>query len=138
MTYRILAFLYRKPSISPDEFKQHYEANHIPLLKRLTGPDFPLTHTRRYIARKSVDQPVEGASERNAKTPATVFVGSQADFDYDAVVELTFADEAAFQAFHAKLTSPEVAKELGEDEERFINRAKLRVVALGDVVETAK
>jgi hypothetical protein len=140
MTFQVLVVAYRKPGLSLAEFKELYE-NHVRLLQRLSGPDFPLTHARRYIAR--TEQPETAAAEdasqhRNAKTPATVLIGSPADFDYDAIAELTFADQVAFQGFAAKIGAPKVAKEIAEDEEKFLDRPKLGVVVLGDVVETAR
>lgn len=135
MTFKILLIVYRKPGLTPDEFKQKYE-NHVQLVKRLAGDDFPLSHTRRYIARTVVDE-ADGDGV-NAKTPATVIIGSQDAFPYDAVAELTFTDQAAFQAFGAKMMSPPASEELAVDEEGFLDRPKLQIVVLGDVVETTK
>jgi hypothetical protein len=50
MTFSILIFNYRKPGVSPAEFRTECEAL-IPLLKEITGEHFPLTHTRRYLHR---------------------------------------------------------------------------------------
>lgn len=105
MPFKVLVYAYRKPGVSPDDFKNHYEA-HIDLFKRLTGDDFPLSHRRIYIARSSVETTSDGASSRNATTPATVIVGQQSDYDYDCLAELTFSDAAAWEACVAKVRSP--------------------------------
>lgn len=137
MTLKVFIYAYRKPGISLEDFKKHYEA-HVELIKRLSGDDFPLSHKRNYIARSSVENTPEGATTRNATTPATVLVGQQSDFDFDAYAEVTFADQAAFQAFGAKVYAPEAAAQIAADEEQFLDRSKLGIAMLGDVIETTK
>ncbi|GMG50995.1 unnamed protein product [Aspergillus oryzae var. brunneus] len=90
------------------------------------------------IARNTVEAPVEGASDRNPLTPATVLVGQQTDFDFDAYAELTFADQAAFQAFGAKLYAPDAAAQIAADEEKWLDKSKLAMAMLGDVIETTR
>lgn len=134
--YRILFFAFRKPGTTPAQFRTHYEENHMTKIKEMTGQHFPLSHVRRYIHRTSVASvsPDNGATERNANTPATILSGTQADFDYDAIVEMTFEDEEAFQAFYGILKEPENAKWIADDEETFLDRTKLPpVVVLGDI-----
>lgn len=58
------------------------------------------------------------------------------EFGFDATAELTFADQAALQAFRARLSCPEVASQIAADEETFLDREKLKVAVLEDVVET--
>ncbi|OJJ70164.1 hypothetical protein ASPBRDRAFT_32040 [Aspergillus brasiliensis CBS 101740] len=140
MSVRVLIYAYRKPGLDLQTFKDRYEA-HIELVKRLSGDDFPLSHKRTYIARTTIEQQPpagEGNSTRNAFTPATVLVGQQTDFDFDAYAELTFADQAAFQTFSAKVMAPEAAAQIAADEEGFLDRSKLGIALLGDVVETTK
>jgi hypothetical protein len=137
MSVRAFLFAYRKPGLSPEDFKRHYEA-HIDLVKRLAGNDFPLSHRRSYIARSTVEAASDDTSPHNATTPATVIAGKQLDFDFDAVAELTFANQAAFQAFTAKIYAPDIAAQLAADEEKFLDRSKLSIVMLGDVIETTK
>lgn len=50
MTFSILIFNYRKPGVTPAEFRTACEAL-IPVVKEITGEHFPLTHTRRYLLR---------------------------------------------------------------------------------------
>jgi len=56
---------------------------------RSRGPLFPISHTRTYLQR----------SEAGDEYPATVLVGGQADFKYDAFAELKFKDGAALEHF---------------------------------------
>jgi hypothetical protein len=137
MPFKVLVYAYRKPGVSPDDFKNHYEA-HIDLFKRLTGDDFPLSHRRIYIARSSVETTSDGASSRNATTPATVIVGQQSDYDYDCLAELTFSDAAAWEACVVKVRSPEIGAQIAADEDKFYDRSKTGVLVIGDVTETIK
>ncbi|KAJ5992800.1 hypothetical protein N7451_008524 [Penicillium sp. IBT 35674x] len=135
MPSKILAHAYRKPGVSTEDFKKHYEA-HVDLIKRLSGDDFPLSHKRTYIVRQTVDVVPEGATSSNATTPAVVLVGQQSEFDFDAYAELTFTDEQALHAFVQKIRAPEAADQIAADEELFLDRSKFAVVVLGDVSET--
>lgn len=133
MTYRLLYLAYRKPGTSPAHFRAHYENIHMPKIKQMTGHLFPLSHVRKYVHRTATSTNNE-CTERNSDTPATVLSGVQADFDYDALVEMTFEDEAAFQAFYGMLSEPGNAEWIARDEETFLDRVKAPpVVVLGDV-----
>ncbi|KAI3008351.1 hypothetical protein CBS147482_5387 [Aspergillus niger] len=139
MSVRVIIYAYRKPGLDLQIFKDRYEA-HIELVKRLSGDDFPLSHKRMYIARTTIKnsqtEESNNNSTRNALTPATVLVGRQTDFDFDAYAELTFADQTAFQTFSTKVMAPEAAAQIAADEEGFLDRSKLGIALLGDVVET--
>ena len=134
MSYRILLLAYRKPGTTPEEFKAHYEGTHMPLVRALAGEHYPLSHTRRYIHRA----PGRGETERNAQYPASIIMGTQADFDFDAISELTFEDQAAFQSFFDFMTQPENAAKLAADEELFLDRSKMPIVIVGDCIETKR
>lgn len=134
MPYIVLIFAHRKPGLSPAEFKSHYESSHVPLVQSLAGPLFPRSHTRRYIQR--VQGSTEGSTD-NASHPAVVLVGTPADFEYDAFAELVFDDETAFQAFFACVSQVEAAGRIAEDEEKFLDRAKMRVVLVDDCTVTS-
>lgn len=133
MTYSILIFAFRKQGTTPEEFRAHYENSHVPLVKDIGGDHFPLSHTRHYIDR--APGKADG-TERNAHYPASVLVGTQADFDYDSIAELTFADVTAFQTFFALCQQPDNAARLQADEEQFLDRAKMTVVAVGETLVT--
>ncbi|KAI6088779.1 EthD domain-containing protein [Hypoxylon rubiginosum] len=134
MPHTILFFVSRKQGISMEEFKTQYENDLLPLLKEVAGPHFPLEHTRRYI--KRTEGQGKEATPRNPDTPAQVLVGAQADFDYDAIIELKFASEAAFGQFFQFVHTPEKAARVTAVEDRFMDRSQMRGVVLGDVVAT--
>ncbi|KAL8658902.1 MAG: hypothetical protein Q9202_007371 [Teloschistes flavicans] len=122
MPYTILAFITRRPTLSPSEFSSHYENTHIPLLRSLMGPTFPTSHTRFYLARTAPP----------AADPV-VYAGAKEDFDYDVCAKLVFEDEAAFGRFFERMMVPEVKARIEEDEELFLDRERFRSVAVGDV-----
>jgi hypothetical protein len=137
MSFSILIFAYRKPGISPAEFKSHHEEINIPLAKSLAEDTFPNKHIRRYIHRP--ESPVsEMTGNTNANYPATVLVGTPKYFDYDSISELVFDDEAAFHKFFAVVRQSEVAAKLAVDEEIFLDRGRMTAVVLGDCTVTEK
>ena len=123
MPYNILIFVTRKSGISHVEFKKHYETTHIPLLQLYGGEHFPNSHKRHYL-------------QFNENNEPTVVQGNKAAFDFDAIAEVSFNDEAAFQAFLAALRVEEASKTLRMDEEKFSDGEKMRIVVVGDVQET--
>lgn len=96
---------------------------------------FPLSHTRRYIHR-TVGK-AEG-TERNAKSPASVLMGTQADFEYDALAELTFPDAGAFQTFFSIAQQPKNAARIAADEEKFLDRSKSKCPSFSFLVPSLK
>jgi hypothetical protein len=135
MPITAIIYAYRKPGLSLEDFKKHYEA-HVDLVKKLAGDSFPSSHKRSYIARTTVTTPPDDATTRNAFTPATVLSGQQSDFDFDAYAELTFPDQAAFGAFHARVTAADAAAQIAADEGKFLDRSRLGIAMVGDVLET--
>ncbi|KAK4175368.1 EthD domain-containing protein [Triangularia setosa] len=120
--YSIIIFVNRKSNISPEQFKDHWENTHVPLLQSLAGPRFPLSHIRHYLARDSA----------NSTYPLNLLVGKPQDINFDAFAVVTFASEEAFRDFIPTMSLPEVA----EDEDRFTDREKMRAVVLGYRNET--
>jgi len=122
MTFTFLVYVWRKPGLSPAQFKHYYETVHIPLVTSIVGDSWPLTHVRRYTALKE-----------DSSGPS-VMLGDPTSFDYDVLVEETFEDEGAFQRFYDVVRHPDHAKTIEEDEDRFLDRARMRVVVVGDIV----
>jgi len=125
MPYIIHLIAFRKPGLSPSEFKAHYETSHIPLIKSLTGPLFPKSHARKYI-------------QRSEDGTASVLVGDQTSFQYDALSELVFEDEESFGKFFAKISEEGVREKIQADEEHFLETGKMRAVIIGEAVVTER
>ena len=129
MTFTVLLVLYRKPSLAPAAFRAHYETRHLPLLRELAGPTFPLRHVRHYVARDE---------DRAPDYPATALIGAPSDFAYDALTELVFADAAAFAEFSTTTGTPEARARLAEDEAEFMAEGTMRAVVVGETVVAEK
>ncbi|KAF2662134.1 hypothetical protein K491DRAFT_686627 [Lophiostoma macrostomum CBS 122681] len=128
MTFCVLLFITRKPTLSPTEFRSHWDTKHVELLKSIAGSDFPLTHTRQYISR----------TDQYGFWNAAVLVGAQEDFTYDGIAELVFEDEAAFQSFFGIVSAPEAAAKISADEDTFMVREKMKAVVLGETSVTSR
>lgn len=81
MAFRAMLVIFRKPDISPEAFKEHYEEIHVPLLKSLAGNEFP-KHTRNYVQRSSSSDEI---GTHGPTFPASVIFGTQEDFPYDCL-----------------------------------------------------
>jgi hypothetical protein len=110
MTHTIVAQIKRKPTLTPHDFRHYYDTVHVPLLKSLVGPAFPLTHTRHYITRLA-ESPFPAVRYREG------FKGSEVDFD--AVTIMVFRDTAHFDHFREVFFRESVQKSMREDEEKF-------------------
>ncbi|MCJ1441552.1 MAG: hypothetical protein MMC23_002041 [Stictis urceolatum] len=136
MPYTALLYASRKPGTSPAQFREHWENKHLPLVKSLSGPDFPLSHTRYYLQRS--EDPIGSGGPANRNTPAAVLAGLQEDFDHDGFAILTFEDEAAFQRFYGKVSEATAAAKIAADEENFLDRTKLMIVLIGETTTTRR
>lgn len=131
MSFTFFLFITRKPTLTPTEFKTHWDTVHIPLLQSIAGEDFPISHTRHYIARPP-QQNIDGT------WPAAVLVGGQEDFPYDGIAELVFENEKAFQRFMGKVSEPEAAARIAADEEMFGVREAMRAVVKAGTSVTSR
>ena len=135
MPFTILIYSTRKSGITPAAFKSHYESRHVPLVQSLTGAHFPRSHKRFYIQRTEREVDADDGSD---KYPATVLVGAQPDFQYDAFAELTFEDAERFQTFMEIVGRDEARERLARDEEVFLDRGRLTAVVVGETVVTER
>jgi hypothetical protein len=102
-----LTFLFkRKPDMTPEQFRDHYEKRHVPLALRLL-PYFS-DYARNYIRHDLAYRP-EGLGVDNAP-------------QFDVVTEVTFATDADYDLMMKQLADPAVSRQIIEDEERFMDR----------------
>jgi EthD domain len=105
--YRVFGFLTKRDGLSMPEFTDYYKNHHVPLL--LSRAPKPPVHTRRYV----------NQDEEFMKTGLRV--------DFDCMVEVAFADEAAFLAYMGKLFGPEAVDDaVAVDEAKFLDRSRTR------------
>ena len=132
--FKIIWFLKRKPGITHDQFKHHYETSHALLGQKYLG-HLMLSYKRNYCTTFSGRSPNEKGE---------LVFGPMA-WDYDCITEWIMPDEAAFDAMLALLGDPVIGKVFYEDEEHFLDRAATKMVRCdardtgpGDGAETLK
>ncbi|KAF2468318.1 uncharacterized protein BDR25DRAFT_231806 [Lindgomyces ingoldianus] len=143
MTYTVIALIYRKPGLTPAQFRTHYDTVHVPLLKSLVGDTFPITHTRNYVTRtrtRSDDMaPTSISSDSNNELwLPTLYRGQPSDFPYDSMTVMVWEDKTAFERFCEVFYHEEVQEKMQDDEEKFIDRRFRMVCALEEPIVTRR
>ncbi|HWD07413.1 MAG TPA: EthD domain-containing protein [Amycolatopsis sp.] len=98
--YRVLALLAKHPDITFEEFVDHYENRHVPLV--LSLPVRPDAYLRHYVK--------PGRAAESA--------------DCDVVSQLDFKDRDAYKAWLRVMFAP--GSGIVDDEERFLDRTRTR------------
>ena len=104
---KLLAFIRAREDLTREAFIDHYENEHVPLVRRLL--------------------PMVGEYRRNYIDPNLV-PGDGGSFDYDVVTELVFEDQAALDAFWETIRRPDVVAAIREDEAKFLASDHTRLV----------
>ncbi|MGQ2933590.1 MAG: EthD domain-containing protein [Sphingopyxis sp.] len=111
--FKVISLLKARADISRADFIEYYETRHAPLVRELM-PNI-IGYRRNYV------QADGGIAFELA--PA---------FDYDAITEILFRDRAAYDEALAVLMSPANAARMAEDEERFLDRNRTRMVVVNE------
>ena len=115
---RVFVLLKRKPGLSFDEFRDHYEASHAKLGERYFGHLFA-SYRRNYIPSGMCF--ADGTSGDNA---------------YDCLTELIFREKGGYAELKRIASDPEVHRTLVEDEELFLDRV-VCANAMAEPIESA-
>lgn len=112
MTVQVVLCLTRKPGLTHEQFREHYENNHAPLAARHMG-HVVKDYYRYYpqVRLPSIDEAAAGIT--------------QAERLYDAITVLTFETQADSEEFFRIALSPGIGELFAEDEEKFLDRPKL-------------
>jgi hypothetical protein len=108
---KLLFMLKRKPGISTEQFREHYETSHVELAHKYIG--HLLTGYRRFYP---------GFTTRNPSNQPAGSTPTPFDIGYDAITEMEVADEAALAEIGRIFNDPEINPILAEDELKFLNR----------------
>ena len=108
-----ITLLKRKPGISPEQFKRHYEDVHAPMAVR----NFVMlgSYTRNYV-----NKAASGLSDGDA-------------MGFDCVTEMCFASMTDYRAYREKLTDPAIQAELGADVAKFMDAGATQRFVIDDV-----
>jgi hypothetical protein len=115
---KVAWLLRRKPGISFEQFRAHYEGSHAVLGQRHFG-HLITRYTRNYNLRPA---PAGDDSDPIARIKAAK------QWDYDCITEWEMPGAAALDAVFALLLDPEIGRIFYEDEEHFLDRAAVRLV----------
>jgi len=108
--FKTFVLLKRKDGMSVEDFRKYYETTHAKLGERM------LPNAKKYV--RHYLNPVGDASVD--------------DLPYDAITEIWFDDRADFDAGMARISDPENARIIGEDEENLFDRSAIRFVTVED------
>ena len=105
--FKCIALVKRREDLSKAEFRAYYENHHAPL----TLATFPeiIKYQRNYL------------DPRNAIQFDETYA-----IDFDAITELYFENQASFQRFLERSAQPDIAKLIGDDEEKLFDRRATR------------
>lgn len=102
---QLVLLIKRKPGMSKEAFKAHYESSHAPMAMRHMG-HLVKDYRRNYTAEQY------GLTSRGPGTEP----------EYDAVTVITFASDADFEEFFRIARTPGIAEEFVEDEIAHLDR----------------
>lgn len=111
--YKVLWMLKRRPDVTFEHFRDHYENSHSALGKKYLG-HLMVGYRRNYD--------LAYAAGSTAGLPRMSPSG------YDCVAEWDMRDEAAFHEAMRLLSDPEIGKIFHDDEEHFLDRTATKLV----------
>lgn len=109
--YKILWFLKRKPGITHEQFKDHYERSHSVLGQKYFG-HLMLEYKRNYKT---------DVWARNVNEDGKAAFGPR-EWEFDCITEWVMPDEASFDQIMQLLSEPEIGRIFHDDEEHFLDR----------------
>lgn len=116
--FKFLNFLVRRPGMTPEEFRNHYDNTHVPLSFR-TFPQI-LEHRRNY--------PQDGGA----------FFPEGTAQPWDCVAELWFEDRKGFDDMMKFLSDPVASAEVIQDGMKFLDMPKCGMLLVDESVTTRK
>ncbi len=113
---KIVILIKKRAGMSREDFINHYENSHAVLGKRLLGHLW-VKYVRNYPTGLMKYQPEE----------------TSVDDSYDAVTEIWLKDAAALEEMNRIINLPENNKIILEDEEKFQERTKTRLLIVDEI-----
>ncbi|MEV0692555.1 EthD domain-containing protein [Streptomyces sp. NPDC050388] len=120
---KLVAVLSRKPGLSVEEFRTHYEQVHAPLILSLVGPHL-MDYRRNYVDHATASGGVNSAPGQDL-------------LDFDVITDMWYADRACFDRAMEVFRDPGHAARVRADELTFMDRDKKRVFLVDEVGEGA-
>lgn len=110
---KLIFLLKRKPGITPEEFREHYERSHSRFAQKYIG-HLLTGYVRNYPTFSALD-------------PSNVPEGTEPppyDLGYDAITEMRVKDMAAVEEIGRIFNDPAIQPILKEDERKFLDDTK--------------
>jgi uncharacterized protein (TIGR02118 family) len=121
---KLICFLKRKPGISPEQFREHYENSHVPFAQKYIG--HLLT---RYVRNYPIFAMLNPSSVPPGTQPVPYEIG------YDAITEMHVKDMAAIEEIGRIFNDPQIQPILKADELKFLDD-KSTVMIMCDEVDS--
>jgi uncharacterized protein (TIGR02118 family) len=115
---KIVSLLKRRPGMSFDEFRTHYETQHVPLAMRLFGNEFFYDYRQNFV---------EIATE--LETGEEVATADR----WDCITEIWFKDGDLERFQNLLAGGSDAATELSNDEEKFIDRSQVVLMIVDEL-----
>ena len=110
----MILLLKRKPGMTREQFRRHYDTSHVMLAKKHLGHLFH-DYRRHYVG------------DVIAMRGEEVVVNGVEEGAYDVITKIVFKDQAALDEFWRIYAIPEVFAELRADEQAFLDMPTMRV-----------
>jgi uncharacterized protein (TIGR02118 family) len=117
--FKAIGLLKSKAGLSRDAFVEYYETRHAPLMLECL-PQI-IGYRRNYVDLAG----------------AYIYPGATTP-DFDAVVELWFADRASYDAAMATFAQPEISERVARDEENFLDRDLTRFFVVEERISATR
>lgn len=118
---KIVALFQRNPSLSPEEFRRHYEQSHVPLILA-QGRPFITGYSRSYLDHSDPYRIIGGGLAAHGNAPA-----------FDVMTQLEFRDRDAMEGFFRAGREAELAARKRADEARFLALDQSMILVSNDV-----
>ncbi len=112
---KLLYFVKRKPHMTHEQFRDHFEWSHAPMALKFFGHLF-VEYRRNYVAQATF-------SEKSGRDQ-----GTQPPWQWDLISEWILPNREALGEIYRLLYAPGIAKLFRADEERFIDLTSTVVV----------
>jgi EthD domain len=105
---KVVGLMKKRPGMTAEEFRDYYETRHRPIGEKHLKP-----HVTRYVRRYL----------KPFRDPIT---GFEAEPEFDAVTEMWYRDQAAYDAVNARFAIPAIAAEVAADSEQLFDQSANR------------